>query len=578
MDKRFLLFLVLAAIVLIVTPKLFPTPPRPAAAPGDTTAAAALDTSAHAADTAPPVAPGTTVTRPATGVPNAAAPTSDTTHGVPSGAASPVQAETLTVRTPRAVYRFSTAGAEPVGVSLPDYKALRPGGGPVELVRPGLSLVRYALVTAPGDTVQLDRVAFTADSLTGGARAPTLTFHGSAAGLRVGITYTFSPDSYLVRVAGTVSGQPALHPLLLVTLPDGIRSEERDTLEDQSHLAYVAKPVQEDPTSFPFGKLDPGVSKAETAPLRWVASKNKYFVVALLTDSTETPFAGAVVTGLPKTSKAANHAIATAVQPLSPQQGFAFTLYAGPQEWRRLLAVGHDLQNVNPYGGFFQGVIQPLATLVMRVLLWMHDHLPLGYGWVLVIFGVVVRIVLWPLNQSAMRSSLKMQRIQPELQALQKKYKSNQEKLQSEMMKLYREHGMSPLSPVLGCLPMLIPMPVLFALYFVFLNTIEFRGVPFLWMVDISQKDPYYVLPLLMGASMFVLSWIGLRSGPSNSQAKMMAYVMPLVMTFLFARFAAGLNLYYAVQNIAALPQQWLIAQERAKVGPPATPPPKPSS
>jgi YidC/Oxa1 family membrane protein insertase len=96
--------------------------------------------------------------------------------------------------------------------------------------------------------------------------------------------------------------------------------------------------------------------------------------------------------------------------------------------------------------------------------------------------------------------------------------------------------------------------------------------------VDISQKDPYYILPLLMGASMFVLSWIGLRSSPPNSQAKMMAYVMPLVMTFLFARFAAGLNLYYAVQNVAALPQQWLIARERAKVAPVATSPPGPSS
>lgn len=569
MDKRFLLFLVLAAIVLIVTPKLFPTPPRPAVTSDST---AVTDTSGRAADTGTRAPAGTTAAPAGASVPNAAA-------GVPdTGAAAPVRAETLTVRTPSGVYRFSTAGAAPVDVSLPGYEALRPGGGPVALVRPGLALLQYALVTAPGDTVRLDRVTFSADSLAGGARRPTLAFHGSAGGLRVGITYTFSPDSYLVRVAGTVTGQPALRPLLLVTLPDGMRSEERDTLDDQNHLAYVAKPVRDDPTSFPFGKLDPGVSKVESAPLRWVASKNKYFVVALLTDSTETPFAGALVTGLAKTSKVANHATATAVQPLSPQQGFAFTLYAGPQEWRRLLAVGYDLQNVNPYGGFFQGVIQPLATLVMRVLLWMHAHLALSYGWVLVIFGVVVRIVLWPLNQSAMRSSLKMQRIQPELQALQKKYKNNQEKLQGEMMKLYREHGMSPLSPVLGCLPMLIPMPVLFALYFVFLNTIEFRGVPFLWMADISQKDPYLILPVLMGVSMFALSWIGLRNSPPNSQAKMMAYVMPLVMTFLFSRFAAGLNLYYAVQNVAALPQQWLIARERAKVAPGVASQPRPSS
>jgi len=135
-------------------------------------------------------------------------------------------------------------------------------------------------------------------------------------------------------------------------------------------------------------------------------------------------------------------------------------------------------------------------------------------------------------------------------------------------MRVYKEHGMSPFSAFSGCLPLLIPMPVLFALFFVFQNTIEFRGVPFLWLMDISLKDPYYIIPLFMGISMFGLSWIGLRNAPPNPQAKMMAYVMPVMMTVLFANFASGLNLYYAVQNIAALPQQWLIAHERAKANP----------
>jgi YidC/Oxa1 family membrane protein insertase len=127
---------------------------------------------------------------------------------------------------------------------------------------------------------------------------------------------------------------------------------------------------------------------------------------------------------------------------------------------------------------------------------------------------------------------------------------------------------MSPFTPLAGCLPMLIPMPVLFALYFVFQNTIEFRGVSFLWMPDLSQKDPLFILPAVMGISMYVLSWISLRSAPPNPQAKMMAYVFPVMMVFFFWRLAAGLNLYYAVQNIATLPQQWLIARERAKLTP----------
>lgn len=128
---------------------------------------------------------------------------------------------------------------------------------------------------------------------------------------------------------------------------------------------------------------------------------------------------------------------------------------------------------------------------------------------------------------------------------------------------------MSPFSPLSGCLPMLIPMPILYALYFVFENTIAFRGVPFLWMADIAQKDPYYILPILMGVSMFVLSWIGLRTAPPNAQTKMMGYFFPVLMTVFFFRLPAGLNLYYAVTNLVALPQQWLIARERAKVGTP---------
>ncbi|MEO6331661.1 MAG: YidC/Oxa1 family membrane protein insertase, partial [Gemmatimonadaceae bacterium] len=242
-------------------------------------------------------------------------------------------------------------------------------------------------------------------------------------------------------------------------------------------------------------------------------------------------------------------------------------LYAGPQEWERMLKVGREFDSVNPYGWkFMQGFVQPFATIVMRILLWMHNVLQLSYGWVLVIFGVVVRLILWPLNQKAMRASLRMQHIQPKMQEVQKKYAANREKQQAEMMKIYKEEGVSPFTAVTGCLPMLLPMPVLIALFFVFQNTIEFRGVPFLWLTDISIKDPYYILPLLMGASMYVLSWIGLRNAPPNPQAKMMMYIFPFMMTFFLLNLASGLNLYYAVQNVAALPQQWLIARERQKM------------
>jgi YidC/Oxa1 family membrane protein insertase len=262
--------------------------------------------------------------------------------------------------------------------------------------------------------------------------------------------------------------------------------------------------------------------------------------------------------------------VAGAVLPLGADGKATFDIYAGPQDFERLQKLGGDLDQVNPYGGFMHDLVQPFAVIVMRVLLWIKHTTQLNYGWVLVLFGIIIRLALWPLNQSAMRTSLKMQRLQPELQALQKRHSDDPRKQQEAIMKVYKDHGMSPLSPLMGCLPMLLPMPILFALYFVFQNTIEFRGVPFLWLPDISLKDPFYITPVLMGLSMFFMSWIGSRNMPPNPQAKMMMYMMPVMLTVFFLNLASGLNLYYAVQNVAAIPQQWLLARERAKEPAPA--------
>jgi YidC/Oxa1 family membrane protein insertase len=179
-----------------------------------------------------------------------------------------------------------------------------------------------------------------------------------------------------------------------------------------------------------------------------------------------------------------------------------------------------------------------------------------------ILFGVGVRLALWPLNQKAMRSGMAMQAIQPELKALQDRYKKDPQKLQQEMMKLYREHGVNPLG---GCLPMLIPMPVLFAVWFVLANTIEFRGVPFLWLPDLARADPLYIIPIASGVLMYLVTKVGQMGMPPNPQTTMMLYMMPIMFTFMFLNLAAGVSLYYAAQNIASLPQQWMVAQQRLR-------------
>ena len=439
-------------------------------------------------------------------------------------------------------------------------------------VRAAPPLLRYRLVLG-ADTVALDSIPFRV------VRADDGIAFTSTTTPQITVRYRFVPGAFLTHVRGEVAAAPAdslRAGALLVDLPTGLRSQEADAVEDTRHLAYGYKLTQSGVKSVAFDKLDPTLVRTDSGPMTWVSTRNKYFLVALLAPPSpeSAPFSALRMQGGTRVGKLAPVGYATAVQPLRGGR-FALDLYAGPQSWEQLRAAGHELENVNPYGGWIPGV-QPFATICMRVLLWIKQTLNVSYGWVLVIFGIAVRLLLWPLNQSAMRSSLKMQRLQPELQEVQKRYKSDPDKQREAIIKLYQQHGMSPLSPIMGCLPMLLPMPVLFALFFVFQNTIEFRGVPFLWLPDLSLKDPFYIMPIFMGISMFVLSWIGMRAAPPNPQTKMMSYMMPAVMTLVLLNFASGLNLYYAVQNIAALPQQWLLTRERMKAAGPAPAPPAP--
>lgn len=556
MDKRLSIALLLTAIIVAVTPILFPTPRK--------TPATAGPVSQRSSGTSP------VITLPANASANAengsASPASKAITGSPVvpgfNNAVPVQEQATSVSTAKSAFRFTNMGASPASIVMRGYKDLATKRGEVDLHVTGRPLLNFAIV-AQKDTIRLDRIAFTESQSKSPTGADILTYQAAAAGMDVVISYTVDPAHYITHIAGQVTGAPS-PAYLLIGLPSTLPATETDTLVDLRALAFSFKPQRDNASGIPFGKLDPGEKRFEPGPLTWTAVKNKYFVLGLI-NLEGSAFEEMTVTGGARTSKIATNASGTVVKAIK-NGAFAFDMYAGPQQSNELLAVGRDFDHVNPYGwSFLQPVVNPIAALCIKLLLWIHDHLNLSYGWVLIIFGICIRVLLWPLNQSAMRSSLKMQEIQPRLADVQKRYKDKPEKQREEMMKVYQEAGASPFTALSGCLPMLIPMPVLFALFFVFQNTIEFRGVPFLWLLDISVRDPLFILPVLMGISMYALSWIGLRNAPPNPQAKMMSYMFPVMMTFILANMASGLNLYYTAQNMASLPQQWLIARERAK-------------
>ena len=463
MNKRFFLALVLTAIVIVITPLLFQDAMRRPVSTADSNRAR----SEAAATPRPDSTPAATVAVPA--VPTAIRIDSSINS-------RSVAAETTVVRTLQSAVTFTGQGAVPTAVVLDSYPSLRRGVVRTEanLVAARQTLTRYWLALGP-DTVALDTVVLHAEGAVSGANS-AIAYVGDVAGHSVRLSYVFAPekvDEYLVHVTAAVANAPA-GSALLIELPRTLRSNEADTLDDLNHLAVSFRPTRGEVTSVSFSKVDSTEVRAEPGPINWVATRNKYFLVAYR--ATKTPFSQLRLQGAPRLGKVAPVLIARAALPLAADGTASFDMYAGPQKFERLARLGGDLDQVNPYAGWLHGAVQPFATMVMRTLLWMKRTTQLNYGWVLVLFGIAVRLVLWPLNQGAMRTSMKMQRLQPELQAIQKKHKDDPKKQQEAIMKVYKDHGMSPLSPIMGCLPMLLPMPVLFALYYVFQNVASRRA------------------------------------------------------------------------------------------------------
>lgn len=548
MDRRVILAIVLMMAVAIL-PSLF-IKPKPQTARRDV-APIALDT----------VRP--TVSRTAT----------DT-------GASPLAGpgDTVVVTSPLYRYAFATRGARMVAAAFPHYASMRPGekGERAQILSHGSAFLGLGLRTGR-DTLWLRDWAFGPSAKTLEVSGVTpLSFTAEQGGVRISLSYTFHPDNYLMDVVGEVEGLGPDGGTLLVGMGPGLRNTEADSVEHARELGVVVKGNKASLTR--FGKLKLGEPTAFNGPFEWVAVKSKYFVTALLAvDSTGSGLnggiAGANAIATDTAMKTTTGASIYAGLPVAAAGRFRFQVYAGPMEYPRLRAIGHDFDDVNPYGWpGFRTIIRPVALGARSLLVWLHDTLGLAYGMGLILFGIVIRLVLWPLNQKAMRSTMAMQVVQPMMKEIQEKYKNDPQRQQQEVFKLYKEHNVNPLG---GCWPMLLPWPILLAFFFVFQNTIELRGAPFLWLPDLSRPDPLLIIPVLMGVSMFALSKIGQLGMEPNPQMKMMLYLMPAMMTLVFLRFASGLNLYYTVMNLASLPQQLMLSRERMKRMPPPAPAPR---
>ena len=231
---------------------------------------------------------------------------------------------------------------------------------------------------------------------------------------------------------------------------------------------------------------------------------------------------------------------------------FLYTAYFGPKQDEFLAASGHSFEKAIDYGFF-----HPLSKPLMVVLKFFYSFIG-NYGISIILLTICIKLIFWPLTQKSYKSMQGMQKLQPEMKKMREKYGKDKQKLNQEMMGFYKENKVNPLG---GCLPMVIQIPVFFALYRVLLGSIELRHAPFMfWITDLAAKDPYYVTPLIMGVTMFLQQ----KMTPTNmdpTQAKIML-MMPVVFTFMFLNFPSGLVLYWLTNNLLTILQQYLIKRQ----------------
>ncbi len=228
----------------------------------------------------------------------------------------------------------------------------------------------------------------------------------------------------------------------------------------------------------------------------------------------------------------------------------SFSGYMGPKNFKDLSALNKELTDVIEYG-WFTFLAKPMFVLLQYI----HNMVG-NWGWTIVILTILVKLVLYPLSYKGMVSMNKLKELAPKMKEIQNKYKDDKQKQSMHMMELYKKHGANPMG---GCLPLILQIPVFFAIYRVLLNAIELKGAEWiLWVHDLAEMDPYFILPILMGASMYIQQRITPNTMQDEMQKKIFQF-LPVVFTFFFLWFPAGLTLYWFVNNVFTIAQQYTI-------------------
>ena len=431
----------------------------------------------------------------------------------------------VTVDTPLYTAEISTVNGKLVKLFVKKYKA--------QLVSPASkNLGIYPLMTISDDKKTSSELASleltpSATSITVEGKPEKLVLKGKLSDGREFVkTLTFYPNSYRIDVSASLKGAN-----LETVVGADIKVNEAHT----SRMGHIGPVVETEDRVVRLKPEDiPGYLSFNR--VLWAGEEDKYFIMAVKGKGFSS-----VVEVLPPNHTAVRNLISSAV------------FYGGPKELGQLEKLGMD-------SAIDFGIFGFAAKPFLKFFLFLHRFIP-NWGLLIIVFTFIIKILLHPLTHKSFVSMKKMQEIAPKLEEIKKKYGNDPQKLQEETMKLYREAGVNPAS---GCLPMLLQIPIFFVLYEIFLNAVELKGASFLWVPDLSRPDPTYALPILMGLSMIAQQ---LLTPTTNKQQTYIFIGVSVLFTFMFAKFPAGLVLYWFTNNVITAVQNFVIRKFMEKKG-----------
>ena len=460
------------------------------------------------------------------------------------------------------VLEISANGANVIDAKL--LKALTAENKPVELFQYTPThkyFARSGLIALNNNDLPNHTSAFKlVQSGKDGSGRPFMTLISERGGVKLEKTFILNPGSYVVDVGHRVT-QSGSNPTPLVLYTEIVRDATQEQKIGPFDGAFSASTFT-GPAAYTdkekFNKLEfTAIDKNKiTIPTQvaagdpaWIAMVQHYFASAWIPSDkfARDIYAGRIDNGLYRIGMQTPLGVVAQGSTVVEKA----RLFVGPQEEKVLETIAPGFELLKDYG-YLTILAKPIFWLLEKI----HGYVG-NWGWAIILLTILIKLVFFPLSAASYKSMARMKEVQPRLMTMKEQYKGEPQKLNQAMMEMYRKEKINPLG---GCLPVVIQIPVFISLYWVLLSSVEMRGAPWiLWIHDLSVPDPYYILPVIMAVSMFVQTKLN-PTPPDPIQAKVMMY-MPIVFSIMFFFFPAGLVLYWVVNNLLSIAQQWQINQ-----------------